>query len=435
MSEENAQNPSLRLKPRIRVEPAQTPPPPRLPIVPPSATGRADADAPAPSTSDDEISPVSPPPAALPPPPTGAAPRLRPKILTPEPLPEGAHFAAPLPSAPLPPPVLPDPILPPPAAPAPASSATPPAETLEIGRFKLKPRLSQSETPTLPIASLPPAAISPAPQGIKVVATAPTGNAMPVKPTPFVRAAQPPPAAPESPAKKSGSLSRSFKRNLIALGIFMALTVAIGGFLGLRMMTQIEKKNAEPTPPLKVVIPQHPVNDATIPKTNLKGPVVANPQSLPGKLVGKARDVVAAHDDAMEAAGLKDAEQGTFSAPNKTSPAHAVGPDAKVASTDANSTDASTVVKTPAKPMVVEIKPPTPEPPPPPSAAFKALIVNLRISGVFQGDPPRAFVNGRMVSAGEVFDTSLGVKFVGLDSSKKLLIFQDSTGATVPRRF
>jgi hypothetical protein len=76
------------------------------------------------------------------------------------------------------------------------------------------------------------------------------------------------------------------------------------------------------------------------------------------------------------------------------------------------------------------------EPPPPPSAAFRALVVNMKVNGVFQGNPGRALLNGRMLNTGDIIENRLGVILAEIDSTKKLLIFKDTrTGATMSRRY
>jgi hypothetical protein len=53
----------------------------------------------------------------------------------------------------------------------------------------------------------------------------------------------------------------------------------------------------------------------------------------------------------------------------------------------------------------------------------------MTISGVFQGSPARAFVNGRLVRTGDELEPALGIKFVGVDAVTKYLIMEERTGA------
>jgi len=59
----------------------------------------------------------------------------------------------------------------------------------------------------------------------------------------------------------------------------------------------------------------------------------------------------------------------------------------------------------------------------------------VRISGVFQGAPPRALIDGRTVRAGEVVNAALGITFERIDAPRKLIVFRDRSGATVMRRY
>jgi hypothetical protein len=69
------------------------------------------------------------------------------------------------------------------------------------------------------------------------------------------------------------------------------------------------------------------------------------------------------------------------------------------------------------------------------SAAFRSFVANAKIGGVFQGNPPRALVNGRTTRAGETVDGGLGIMFDGIDAERKLIIFKDKSGATVARKY
>jgi len=67
--------------------------------------------------------------------------------------------------------------------------------------------------------------------------------------------------------------------------------------------------------------------------------------------------------------------------------------------------------------------------------AFIAFVESARISGVFQGDPPRALINGRTVRAGAIVDPALGVTFYRLDADRRWVIFRDATGALVKKGY
>ena len=72
------------------------------------------------------------------------------------------------------------------------------------------------------------------------------------------------------------------------------------------------------------------------------------------------------------------------------------------------------------------------------SAQFFYSIVKLTISGITQGNqgkPARALINNRLAYEGDEINRSLGITFVQLDAANKLLVFKDSSGATVTRSY
>ena len=90
---------------------------------------------------------------------------------------------------------------------------------------------------------------------------------------------------------------------------------------------------------------------------------------------------------------------------------------------------APATVAQPAKPETVPVVVPKA------SNAFKAFVSEAKISGVFQGTPPRALINGRTVRAGELVNKELGVSFESIDVSTKTITFVDEAGARVSRRY
>jgi len=69
------------------------------------------------------------------------------------------------------------------------------------------------------------------------------------------------------------------------------------------------------------------------------------------------------------------------------------------------------------------------------SVAFRIFVANAKVNGVFQGNPPRAFINGRMYREGEVVDSALGITFQGIKADLKQIIFKDRTESIVTRRY
>ncbi len=71
----------------------------------------------------------------------------------------------------------------------------------------------------------------------------------------------------------------------------------------------------------------------------------------------------------------------------------------------------------------------------PVSEEFRAFVSAARINGVFQGNPPRALINGRTIRAGEAAEMVLGIVFENVDPDKKTITFKDRTGATITRKY
>ncbi len=69
------------------------------------------------------------------------------------------------------------------------------------------------------------------------------------------------------------------------------------------------------------------------------------------------------------------------------------------------------------------------------SAGFKTFVAGVKISGVYQGKPPRAFINGRLFRTGEMVDDIQEIYFDSIDASTRSLVFRDARGATVSRRY
>ena len=69
------------------------------------------------------------------------------------------------------------------------------------------------------------------------------------------------------------------------------------------------------------------------------------------------------------------------------------------------------------------------------SAGFRSFVANARVTGVFQGTPGRAMINGKLRRGGETVDLELGIVFVGVDVEARQLTFVDRTGAKVIRGY
>lgn len=87
---------------------------------------------------------------------------------------------------------------------------------------------------------------------------------------------------------------------------------------------------------------------------------------------------------------------------------------------------------------VMAAMPPRPLPAPPPprvSASFQRFVAEMRISGVFQGEPARAMINGRTIREGDLVDPGLGIRFLGLDIDRRLVLLEEPSGAQAAKKY
>lgn len=441
--------PPLRLKPRHR---ADSPP----------QSGAGQESVPAPATP-----PAAPAPAAAPAaPPEAAVPVL---------------FAPSEPPAPAVPPAV---VLPPAATPPAAPAKTQAGDTLDLGRLKLKPRVASAEpSPVLPAASAPTHTAAPLPAVPLPVAPAPTPVAPPpavsapvlppvmpppstagglpplapsaAKPAPFIRAKTD--GGKSSAAKVAPEDSPAFRAGVWAFVGLIVVALAGIGYFGYRFVSaKNEKKHAvaaqaaKPAPAPKTAAAAPEAKPASSPAAKPSLLATNDPQSTAGKLIAKAEATIAQREQSGQVQGVDQVLDST--PPQKpaaavkavpaapaptTAPAAAAGekPAAKPAS---EPTEAAAKAAAPAK---VEPAAPPPEPivlvapKPKPSAAFRVYVVNARVSGVFQGDPGRVLLNGRMFRIGELVEPQLGIRLTRLDVEHKMLYFEDVSGAEMERHY
>ncbi len=94
-------------------------------------------------------------------------------------------------------------------------------------------------------------------------------------------------------------------------------------------------------------------------------------------------------------------------------------------------------------PAVAENAPPIVAPPaktiaaerPAPSPEFNRIVGGLKISGVLQGTPVVALVNGRKIRAGELVSVESDIRLVDADFAGRRLIFEDGTTARASARY
>jgi hypothetical protein len=59
------------------------------------------------------------------------------------------------------------------------------------------------------------------------------------------------------------------------------------------------------------------------------------------------------------------------------------------------------------------------------------FVQEAKVSGVSPGNPPRALINGRLVRGGALVEPALGIVFLGLDPTRRALIFRSAKGDVV----
>lgn len=72
---------------------------------------------------------------------------------------------------------------------------------------------------------------------------------------------------------------------------------------------------------------------------------------------------------------------------------------------------------------------------PAPSREFTRFVEGLKITGVLQGNPVRAIVDGRVLLMGDLVEVSREVRLAGQDVANRRLIFEDRTGAQASARY
>ncbi|MFO1446897.1 MAG: hypothetical protein U1F61_01870 [Opitutaceae bacterium] len=239
----------------------------------------------------------------------------------------------------------------------------------------------------------------------------------------------PPPSVPVKPEEKP-----AFKYGVV-LVFFLALTVIGGGaFLIVRFLRDVTVAPAS-TPvtagPARPASASHPsatspstpaaTAPAPAPQAGAAAPTATTeaPVSPMGQALAKARAVT----------GLAEEEKASVEGILATSPTGPTSP-------PATATTATTATTEPPESrheqpsrgvVVVDSVAANPE--------YIAFVEATRISGVFQGDPPRALINGRTLRAGTLVDATLGIYFHGLDSERRQIVFRDTRGVLIRKGY
>jgi hypothetical protein len=69
------------------------------------------------------------------------------------------------------------------------------------------------------------------------------------------------------------------------------------------------------------------------------------------------------------------------------------------------------------------------------SPAFRTFVTEAKVTGIYQGSPPRAFINGHLVRVGQTVEEVLEITFDGIDSENRILLFVDRSGARVSKQY
>lgn len=303
--------------------------------------------------------------------------RLKPRLaVRAEPQPEALAKVWPT----TPPPAV---IVPPVAAvvPPPLIAVTDDAGSTLVGGFKLRPKSAGDDPPPF---SLPGATVIP-PEGSTAGVPAPAeAPRLRVKPSPeLVKSFSSGNTAPPFP-----SATGSGKRSALTM-VVLLLLVAGGAYYV--YSTYIAPGSSEP-----------------VASDPAPGPAdVAGPTSMPGRLVGKVQN--------SQADGLEGLEE--------------LGIESRVPAIPADTIEPGVMASMPVRAEA------SPAPEPEISEAFHRFVTEMRVSGVFQGNPPRALVNGRMVRAGESLDLGLGIVFTGIDAENHLILMQEPLGARAAKKY
>lgn len=318
------------------------------------------------------------------------------------------------------------------SAESPAGSATP----VEGAKFKLKPKAAAPSGTVAPVA-VPVAAASAVPGASQPVPASGTPKAPPPfpvvaqhkdgatsPPIPHVKVSsevpeQPPPAPARVPRKHH-----------------WALDLSLFGVAGLIIVTGlifVWKRFVSPSPEPPPIVAQPP--NAPAPPPAPAQPAAPTPSDTlnalakaPVNAVNRAQAVVATRD-----AVVRSDEEAVIAIENVPAQPEPGSPSvvaAGGAEAGASQTATAMTALAPGVTATMEIATAAEA-----SPAFRSFAANARVGGVFQGNPPRAFINGRTVRAGETIDAGLGVTFDGIDAEKKILIFKDRSGAVVVRKY
>ncbi len=241
---------------------------------------------------------------------------------------------------------------------------------------------------------------------------------------PETPAAVEPPAADSAPAVPEKDTGKKKKVLVMLMGGAVVLALAAVGYIAWTFFL---------APPPPAPEPSAPVAKATAPAAK---PAAVTPSetlnqiaAAPKQMIDKAQDVVAARreleQDRVDAVleGKEPPDKRFLDTPL---PGHLGGQPAPTQTAVKTESQLAPGITVTTSDLTASA---------PVSAEFRNFVSSARINGVFQGNPPRALINGRTFRAGEAVDNVFGIVFDSVDPEKKTITFKDRTGATLTRKY
>ncbi|MBC7368784.1 MAG: hypothetical protein H7343_18570 [Undibacterium sp.] len=211
------------------------------------------------------------------------------------------------------------------------------------------------------------------------------------------------------------------KKKLVPLaGIAALILVSLGGAFF------VYQRFSEVTPPPPTVVPK--------PKAKPPGPTPSETlnalAAAPGKLIDNAQNAIAGKRNSEQSRIDAMANGNDPAGPSAIRTPAAGGLDGRGPAAPSLGKVATTMSVAPGITATTEIQASAEA-----SPAFRSFVADAKVSGVYQGVPPRAFINGRLIRVGQLVEEGLSISFIGIDAENRQLLFKDRTGAFVSKRY
>lgn len=219
------------------------------------------------------------------------------------------------------------------------------------------------------------------------------------------------PSKPAEAPKVRPQDRKAFKLSVSAVAVLAVIGLGIAAFFAFKTFQDLRGPRSARSIVQETAIPRSAAGNAPgVSKVSASKPSSESqpaPASQAGRLIQAARKVTSREDAEMN--DILSAGSSGETSPARTirEDSHATGPTASPAMSSSPET----------------------------SASFVAFADAIRINGVFQGNPARASINGRIVRAGALLDASLGVTFDGIDPRSREIILRDTSGATIRKKY